>query len=162
MQGIVAGSNVGGAPALHSVMAPGPRLSCGADRMSRSTPSTAAAAADPAPVWSNGELIVLLAVTAFAGVVRMWHLEQWSLSPIEGESWAAAVSMRGDGWEPVSSLSSRLLQFLLTTGLLPSHGEGWLRACFNSAALAYAGGREEQASQPEPPPSVTGAGVREG
>ena len=42
------------------------------------------------------------------------------------------------------------------------HGEGWLRACFNSAALAYAGGREEQASQPEPPPSVTGAGVREG
>lgn len=98
--------------------------------MSRSTPSTAAAAADPAPVWSNGELIVLLAVTAFAGVVRMWHLEQWSLSPIEGESWAAAVSMRGDGWEPVSSLSSRLLQFLLTTGLLPSHGEGWLRLPF--------------------------------
>lgn len=23
------------------------------------------------------------------------------------------------------------------------HGEGWLRACFNSAALAYAGGRNE-------------------
>ena len=27
------------------------------------------------------------------------------------------------------------------------HGEGWLRACFNSAALAYAGGREEEVAR---------------
>lgn len=27
------------------------------------------------------------------------------------------------------------------------HGEGWLRACFSSAALAYAGGREEDVAR---------------
>jgi hypothetical protein len=27
------------------------------------------------------------------------------------------------------------------------HGEGWLRACFGSAALAYAGGRDEDEGQ---------------
>lgn len=29
-------------------------------------------------------------------------------------------------------------------------GEGWLRACFNSAALAYAAGRDEDEGQPSP------------
>ncbi len=98
--------------------------------MSRSTQTTDAAVAAPAPAWLRGELLVLLAITALGGVLRMWRLEQWSLSPVEAEAWAAAVSMRGEAWVPAASLSSRVLQFLLTAGLLPAHGEGWLRLPF--------------------------------
>lgn len=98
--------------------------------MSRSTSSSTAATSEQVPAWSRRELLVLLSITAFGAVLRMWRLELWSLSPLEAENWAAAAGVAGEDWTPARSLASRLLQFLLTTGLMPSHGEGWLRLPF--------------------------------
>lgn len=76
------------------------------------------------------EFAALLAITCVAAVLRLFHLEQWSLSPVEAATWRAAT-MPLDAFyaDPMSRSPLALLglRWLLDTGWLSFHGEGWLR-----------------------------------
>lgn len=82
--------------------------------------------APPGGAWKRGELACLLGITALAGLLRLWHLEQWSVAATEAMTWqAATLAGRGD-----FDLIASALRLLFDSGLLPLHGEGWLRLPF--------------------------------
>lgn len=86
--------------------------------------------------WSKPELLVLLLVTLAGGALRLWHLEQWSLSTAEAELWRGATEpLRGEQGFLASQRCNYPLGFLglrwaLGSGLLLGQGEGWLRLPF--------------------------------
>ena len=86
--------------------------------------------------WSKSELLILLLVTLAGGALRLWHLEQWSLSNAEAELWRGATEpLRGEQGFLASQRCNYPLGFLglrwaLGSGLLLGQGEGWLRLPF--------------------------------
>ncbi|MEZ6038793.1 MAG: hypothetical protein R3F29_15040 [Planctomycetota bacterium] len=97
----------------------------------------AEAAAEPAADdarWASRDLWWLAAISAVAAAARLWHIELWSWSDREAETWRALTQPLGaadgglagsaEGFYPLLFLFER---GLLSSGLLPSFGEGWLR-----------------------------------
>lgn len=86
--------------------------------------------------WSRRELLVLLLVTLAGGALRLWHLEQWSLSTTEAELWRGATEPLGSDQGFLASqrcnypLGFLGLRWALGSGLLLGQGEGWLRLPF--------------------------------
>jgi hypothetical protein len=104
--------------------------------MSASASAAPNARAAPAAAFSSAALAALAFVTAVALVLRLWRVEQWSWSDAEASMWRAITQpLTGDGglfagefrWSPLPALG---LRWLFDSGLLPSHGEGWLRLPF--------------------------------
>jgi hypothetical protein len=86
--------------------------------------------------WPRQDLLWLLAVTALAGGLRLWHMEQWSLSVAEAETWRGATESLGgrEGFFASGRSNYPLvflcLRWLMDVGALPFSGEGWLRLPF--------------------------------
>lgn len=79
-------------------------------------------------VWPTRALAALCAVTMVAAVLRLWHLEDWSVSAVEAATWRSATTGAVEaGPAPLAGL---LLRAAFALGLLPEHGEGWLRLPF--------------------------------
>lgn len=77
--------------------------------------------------WPARDLLVLLGIAAVAAALRFWQVEVWSVSAAEADTWRRATTGGdGDGFAlPVVGL-----RLLFDNGLLPTHGEGWLRLPF--------------------------------
>ncbi len=115
-----------------------PSLSCPAVPKPAPTPSRGSRDPTPAAGLSRAFLFALLAITIVAAALRLWRLESFSLAPHEGAAWARAVGLGVEGAAGPSSFASAVLSFLLTTGLLPEHGEGWLRLPFAFVGIVSA------------------------
>jgi len=91
--------------------------------------------------WSPVQLGLLLGIVLLAIGLRLWNLEQWSLSAAEAATWRAATSpLAGPGGflasdDSCQPLCHLLLRWLLDVGALPFHGEGWLRLPFACAGV---------------------------
>jgi len=86
--------------------------------------------------WHTGELWLLFGITLVALVVRLVRVEQWSMAAAEVATWqAVTMPLHGEhgffasaaGQQPLVHLG---LRWLLDAGVLPFHGEGWLRLPF--------------------------------
>ncbi len=91
--------------------------------------------------WPRADLAWLVGITAVAALLRLYRLEQWSLSVDEAETWRAATESLADSpgllarttdLHPLCYVSLRLL---LDNGVLPFHGEGWLRVPFTFVGI---------------------------
>jgi hypothetical protein len=86
--------------------------------------------------WPRSDLLWLAGVTIVGIVLRLWQLEQWSLSAAEAATWQGATEpLRGEHGFLASERSYHPFPDLLLRGsfaanLLPFHGEGWLRLPF--------------------------------
>lgn len=101
---------------------------------------TAANVADdavPGSAWTARDLLVLAAITAVAAALRLWGIEQWSWSDAEATTWRALTQPFADGaggftssGESLHPLVYGLVRWLLSVGVLPGYGEGWVRLPF--------------------------------
>lgn len=87
-------------------------------------------------VWSRRDVWLLALVTVVAGALRLWHVQTWSLSPEEAETWRASTESLGGRTGLLASERGNYpvvffgLRWLMELGGLPSSGEGWLRLPF--------------------------------
>ena len=79
-----------------------------------------------ATAWPRGELVGLALITLVAAAARFWQVEIWSVSAAEAETWRIATARAPGGFSPFDYG----LRALFESGLLPPHGEGWLRLPF--------------------------------
>lgn len=91
--------------------------------------------------WTRAQVGALAAVTLLATALRLFRIEQWSWSSGEATAWRAITQpLAGpdglfasrEGWAPLGYLGVR---WLCDLGVLPSHGEGWLRLPFGFAGV---------------------------
>ncbi len=80
--------------------------------------------------WTRGELAILLLVTIGAVALRLWRVEVWSVSAAEAAMWRDATAVGEAAGASRWSLLAVLLRVLFDGGVLPMHGEGWLRLPF--------------------------------
>jgi hypothetical protein len=91
--------------------------------------------------WSRREIWLLVALLCVGAALRLFRLEQWSLWVDEAHTWRdATLPLYGDkgffaGYRSYYPLSFLGLRWLMDAGLLPSHGEGWLRLPFAFAGI---------------------------
>ncbi|MCR9245493.1 MAG: hypothetical protein NXI31_10705 [bacterium] len=83
-------------------------------------------AAAPGGPWSRWELLLVIGITLLAAGVRFFGVEVWSMSAAEAMTWRHATVAATESWR----LSDLLVRVFWESGLLPSHGEGWLRLPF--------------------------------
>lgn len=97
--------------------------------------------ADDQAAWTRAQVVMLLAITLLATMIRLLRIEQWSWSEAEAFTWqwitaplrsSDGLFASGDGWSPLAYLG---LRGLCGLGILPSHGEGWLRLPFGFAGV---------------------------
>ena len=91
--------------------------------------------------WSGRELLVLFAITGVAAALRLFRIEQWSVSATEAATWRS-ITQPMDGASGILAgeagpypLVPLALRWLIDVGLLPFHGEGWLRLPFAFAGI---------------------------
>jgi hypothetical protein len=117
-----------------------PRYGAGVT-IGREIPAAQPAPAQPSP-WTAAALGGLVAITFAAAVLRAQSLGAWSWSEREAATWRAITSPLGgdvgasDGANEWAPLVHFLLRWLVESGWLPSHGEGWLRLPFAAAGIA--------------------------
>lgn len=102
-------------------------------RMRPPEPTTEPATAES---WSTLDLWLLFGITALGAVLRLFHVEQWSMAAVEVDTWrAVTMPLHGDGGyfagaasrEPLVHL---LLRWLIDHGVVRFEGQGWLRLPF--------------------------------
>lgn len=90
----------------------------------------------PAFYWPRRDLAILLAITAAGAVLRLFRLQEWSLSVSEAATWRAVTEplwgahglfASEQGLYPLAFLGER---WLFDAGVLPFLGEGWWRLPF--------------------------------
>lgn len=100
--------------------------------MAEPAPSARPQDADPAG-WTRTQIALCLGITGLALVLRLCRIEQWSWSAGEATTFRLLTAPLGgpdglfrgaQGWSPLGYLGLRGLTGL---GVLPMHGEGWLR-----------------------------------
>lgn len=119
-----------------------------ADQMLRRSQTMPGAALQPlarddvtAQPWSSRQLAVLLLIVLCGTALRLFHVQLWSFGDDEVRTWQGITAAAGG---PMGVLSGEQghhplvlmgLRWLLDTGLLPFHGEGWLRLPFVFAGV---------------------------
>ncbi len=105
-------------------------------RPTASDPAVASELEAAGTIWRTRDLWLLLGITVVGAALRLFHVEQWSLSAAEAETWRS-VTLPFDGSAGFfASEASRYplvfvtLRWLFEVGILPAQGEGWLRLPF--------------------------------
>jgi hypothetical protein len=97
-------------------------------RAERSATARERSGGDP---WPRRDLLLLLGITIAGAALRLFRIEQWSLSAAEAATWRAATTPpAGDSVAGASSLPVCALRWLFDAGVLATQREGWLRLPF--------------------------------
>lgn len=81
--------------------------------------------------WPRRDLSMLLGITIAGAAVRLFRIEQWSLSAAEAATWRAATTpLASDSAAGAHSLPFYVLRWLFDAGVLATQREDWLRLPF--------------------------------
>lgn len=107
---------------------PDPELDRTTPREDRPDPRREPSGGDP---WTGRELWLLLGITIAGAALRLFRIEQWSLSAAEASTWRAATTpFAGDSVREWYPLPFCALRWLFDAGVLATYREDWLRLPF--------------------------------